>query len=318
MTTKTAPNPVQQRVLDDLLAVGQRRPPGETALAERLERLLVEGTAPAADLVPAADRGLFISKSRLDALACDGRYLDLLHTPFTGTEASLRGTLVHTALEVDQAGGRARPVEEVIAYAWRRIGEGASQQSQTLASLPGVRADALRADVLRLLLDFRDQFPLLPSAWAVRAEPALRVRLHDGRVVLQGRPDLAIGRPTHDRRRLMLLDYKTGARQPARHRADLRFYALLATLKHRVAPFRVATLYLDEAAWDVEEPTGELLEQAAHELVEQINRAAELAFATPADADLQLRPSAACGWCARASGCPALRGSGTIRALPAA
>lgn len=318
MTTETAPNPVQQRVLDDLLAVGRRRPPGETALAERLERILVEGTATAAERVPDESGGLFVSKGRLDALACDGRFLDLLHTPFTGNEASLRGTLVHTALEVDQAGARSRPVEAVIAYAWDRLASGGSRESRTLAGLSDVRADALRADVLRLVLDFRDQFPLLPHSWAVRAEPALRVRLHGGRIVLQGRPDLAIGRPTHDRRRLLLLDYKTGARYPERHRADLRFYALLATLKHRVAPFRVATLYLDEAGWDVEDPDTALLETAVRQLVDQIDRAAELSFATPADSALRLQPSAACGWCTRAPSCPALRDSGVIRALPAA
>lgn len=298
-------NPLQRRVLDELLAVGQARPAGDPAVARRLRVLLDERTAQAATIVPSGDRGLYLSKGRLDALACDGRFVDQEERPFTYSPAIVRGTLAHTGIEVDTAGGRRREPDAVLELAWRRFAGEGGPAADYVAGLPVVEADALRADALRTVVEFRDQFPLLPSAWHVRTEPTLRVRLHGGAITLLGRPDLMIGRPTLDHRRMLLVDLKTGGRHPLRHRADVRLYALLATLKYGVAPFRVATYYLDEGGWDATDVDDALLEAAARDLVDKVDRAARLAYDRPPESTWNLGVGPACDWCGRAAQCPA-------------
>lgn len=298
-------NSPQRRVLDELLAVGEARPPGDPAVARRLRLFLDDRTAQAAALVPSGDRGLYLSKGRLDALTCDGRFVDQQERPFTYSPAIVRGTLAHTGIDVDIAGRRSRDPAAVLELAWRRFAGEGGRAADYVAGLPVVEADALRADALRTVVDFRDQFPLLPSAWHVRTEPALRVRLHDGRVTLLGRPDLLIGRPTLDHRRMLVIDLKTGARHPLRHRADVRLYALLVTLKYGVAPFRVATYYLDEGDWDAADVDDGLLEDAARDLVGKVGRAARLAYDRPPESTWSLGAGPACDWCGRAAQCPA-------------
>lgn len=298
-------NPVQRRVLDELLAVSRPRPLGDRALADRCRAQLRQRTEEAAALVPAGDRGLYLSKGRLDALGCDGRFLDQQAHPFSYSPAVLRGTLAHTGIEVDTAGARARTPQEVLEQAWRRLATD-DRAARYVAGLPPAEADALRADALRTVVEFRDQFPLLPSAWHPRTEPALRTRLHGGRVVVLGRPDLMIGRPTLDRRRLLIIDLKTGARYPQRHRADVALYALLATVKYGVAPFRVATYYLDEGDWDAQDVDDAMLDTAVADVSDKVVRAAWLTYASPPERSLRLLPGPACGWCDRAGSCPAL------------
>ncbi len=305
MVDLAACNPVQRRILDELLSVGASRPPAEPALADRLARRLHELTGDVVDLIPPDDR-LFVSKGRLDALMCDGRYVDQLDAPFEWAPPLVRGTLAHTGIEMDLAGEQSRDATAVVDYAWQQLATSGKGAGEYLASLGGVEADALRADARRTVLDFRDQFPPLPDAWQPRTEQPLRYQLHGGRVVLQGKPDLQIGRPTADFRRMLLVDLKTGGRAPLRHRADMRLYALLATLKHGVAPFRVATYYLDEAAWDAEDVDEDVLEAALRDVAGKLRRAAHLEFARPPESQFDLVVGPQCGWCGRAGTCPAL------------
>ncbi|HVL99468.1 MAG TPA: PD-(D/E)XK nuclease family protein [Egibacteraceae bacterium] len=297
-------NPVQRRVLDELLAVRRPRPVGDPTVARRLRADLTARTAGAAALVPPGDRGLYLSKGRLDALGCDGRFVDQREGAFRFSPAVVRGTLAHTGIEIDTAGGRVRPPADVLGQAWERF-VAEDRAADYVAGLAPVEADALRADALRTVVEFRDQFPPLPSSWHPRTEPALRARLHDGRLTLLGRPDLMIGRPTLDRRRLLVIDLKTGGRHPARHRADLALYALLATVKYGVSPFQVATYYLDEGDWDAVDVDDDLLASAVADVAVKAERAARLAYARPPDRALRLVAGPACGWCTRAAACPA-------------
>lgn len=298
-------NPVQRRVLDGLLEVGRPRPPGDPAPARRCRAGLTEKTTEAAALVPAQGRGLYLSKGRLAALGCDGRFMDQQQRPFRYSPQIVRGTLAHAGIEVDIAGDRTRSPGEVLGQAWERL-LAEDRARAYVASLAPAEADSLRADALRTVVEFRDQFPLLPSVWHPRTEPTLRVRLHGGRITLLGRPDLMIGRPTLDHRRLLIVDLKTGARDQERHRADLAFFALLATIKYGVVPFRLATYYLDEGDWDAVDVDADLLVRTVQDVAAKVVRAAWLAYAGPPERALRLTPGPACGWCARAAECSAL------------
>jgi hypothetical protein len=305
-------------VWHELLAVGQPRPRTDPALAQAVRQRLEDRTAAAAQLVPPGRR-LWVNKSALAALACDGRFLDREDTPFVWSSAAVCGQLAHTAIEVDSAGARRRDPDEVLAFAWARFAGRGDGAGAFLGRLDGPEADALRADVRKRLLAFRECFPLLPAAAHARMEVPFTVALHGGRIVLKGVPDLVVGRATPTHRRMQLLDFKSGARSSAQ-RHDVRFYALLATLKLGVAPFRVATYYLDEADWEHEDVDASLLETTLHRLVGGIRRAVQLTFRRPQEDALRLTPGPGCRWCGRAPECLArvlAHERGVLETLPA-
>lgn len=298
-------NPAQQRVLDDLLGWREPRPPADADGDRRWSQRLEECLAPAAALVPPGGE-LWLNKSKLDALDCDGRFLDQQDEPFAWSVPLLRGRMAHTAIELDHYGRRERRVEEVVAGAWERLATERGSHGDFLAELGGVAADDLRGQTAEAVREFRECFPPLPEPVEVRAEVAFRARLCGGKITLAGRPDFALGRPQHaGQRRLLLLDFKTGRRQPLQHRADMRFYALLATLKYGVPPFRVATYYLDEAGWEAEDVDADVLEAAVRTVDAKARRAARLEFDRPPDGELRLVAGPACNWCGRAPSCPA-------------
>lgn len=119
-------------------------------------------------------------------------------------------------------------------------------------------------------------------------------------------PDLVLGRALATERRVLLVDLKTGNRGPhhLHHLHDMRFYALLATLATGVAPFRVATYYLDEASWEHEDITYDHLEAAARTAADKVLRAGALVHPPPTE-HLRLVAGTACRWCSRAPSCPA-------------
>lgn len=297
--------PVQRQVLEDLLAVDAPRPLADLGAGPRLRAQLDAGLAEVAPLLPHARAPLIVGKSMLDTLNCDGRFLDRLDTPFAWAPAMVAGTLAHTGIAVDLAGGWARDPGEVVRHAWQAFATSGTPAGRYLAALGGAEADALRGRALNLIVEFREIFPPLPDWVTIRTEPDLAAALLDDRVVLRGKPDLAIGRALHaGRRRLLFVDLKTGRRNPLRDRADMRFYALLAALKYGVAPFRVATFYLDEAGWDAEDVDDDVLEAAARTVIDKAARAVRLIHARPPDDELRLVPGRSCHWCGRASACP--------------
>jgi hypothetical protein len=247
---------------------------------------------------------LRVNKTALDALDCDGRYLDLRTQPFTWSERLLAGKLAHRAIELDHAGGFQRPVTELVTHAWMETATDRGSAADFVADLCGVAADSLRGTVTERVITFRESFPVLPSSAEVRAEKPYTVRLAGGAVELRGVPDLVLGRATARERRVLLVDLKTGNRG-VRHLHDMRFYALLATLATGVAPFRVATYYLDEASWEHEDIELDHLEAAARTVAAKVERAGELAAAPPPVDLLRLEPGPACRWCTRSPGCPA-------------
>lgn len=297
-------SPPQRRVYHELLSVGARRPPHDSDLVAAVRGFLHQRTAAVGDSRPNGARGLRLNKTSLNALDCEGRYVDLCDSLFAWSPPTVLGTLVHRGVELDQAGRRTRDVPAVIAQAWGDFAQKGESAGEYLATLAGVEADALRAEASARLIEFRECFPLVPAAWTVRLEPRLTVHLHRGAVELLGKPDVLFGGPHHAERRMLLIDLKTG-RRSSKDREDMRFYALLATLKYGDAPFRVATYYLDEADWDAEEIDAGALEAAARSVADRVTRAARLTWQRPRDSELRLLAGPSCRWCGRAPHCPA-------------
>ncbi|HSK98634.1 MAG TPA: PD-(D/E)XK nuclease family protein [Euzebyales bacterium] len=306
--------PTQQRAWDDLLAVDAPRPTPDPAWPAPL-RARLEGAARSAvaDLPPEVT--LRLNKSALDALNCDGRYLDLRAQPFEWSPRLLLGKLAHRAIELDHAGGFQRPVRDLVAHAWMEAATDRGSAAAFVAELGGVAADGLRGAVSQRVISFRESFPALPPTAEVRSEKPYLVRLADGRVELRGVPDLVLGRAMATERRMLLVDIKTGGRGP-HHLHDMRFYALLATLATGIAPFRVATYYLDEAGWEHEDITFDHLEAAARTVADKLVRAGALGR-QPAPEPLRLVPGPACRWCRRAPDCPAAAMASDVAAVVA-
>ena len=306
--------PTQQRAWDHLLAVDQPRPTPDPTWPDPLRARLEVAACHAVDELP-PEVTLRLNKSALDALNCDGRYLDLRSRPFEWSPRLLLGKLAHRAIELDHAGGFRRPVPDLVEHAWTETATDRSSAANFVAELGGVAADGLRGAVSQRVISFRESFPNLPSTAEVRAEKPYLVRLADGRVELRGVPDLVLGRALASERRVLLVDLKTGSRGP-HHLYDMRFYALLATLATGIAPFRVATYYLDEAAWEHEDITFDHLEAAVRTVAAKVVRAGELSR-QPVGEQLRLVPGPACGWCRRASSCPAAAMADDVAAVVA-
>lgn len=317
--------PAQARVRDELLAWHAERPVVDPELALELRATLEVGAravferhdVPTPQPAPQPDRwryadSIWVSKSRLDRLVCDGLYRAALEEPFTYTATIAVGTLTHRAIELDHATRRAYTPEAVVDRVWHEVVTEPGDALATFANgLDEMDAASLRQDVEQLLTEHRDVWPPLPSGLHVRGEQSVRVELLDGRVVLQGTPDLTVGRVRDDRARMLLVDLKTGLRRPEDERQELRFYALLLTLKHGQPPFRWAAHYVAEGAWDVEDYRPELLDTAVRRTLDSIDQAVRL---MDPDAPERLRASSRCRFCPRRDTCPEYlsQGDGTV------
>lgn len=317
--------PAQARLRDELFAWAQPRPEVDATLVDELRRELEDGAVerlrahgrlepeelPTGRPQRYAD-ALFVSKSRLDRLVCDGLYRAALAEPFRWSRPGAVGTLSHLTIQRDHETRRRWSPEQVVDATWRAT---ASVPGDGLAAwcngLDEGEEAAVRQDVEQLLTEHRDIWPQLPSTLHPRFEQSVRVELAGGRVVLLGTPDLTVGRVRDDRARVLVVDFKTGFRRPAQERQELRFYALLLALKLRQPPFRWASYYVAEGAWDVEDLAEPLLRTAVRRTLDGIDQALRLA---DEDAPERLQAGRWCTFCPRRDGCPEYlsQGDGTL------
>lgn len=292
----------QQAVCHDLLGWGQARPASDSSLPARLQQRLDDQLR---DAVAGHDERLFVSKSRLRALDCDGRWLDQLATPFVPSTQLVTGSLVHAAIEVDSARGRGDPPGEVVDWVVDREVARDSQDAALLRGLDALELAQVQATCRDRVVEWRELWPVLEDVH-LRFEQRLRWHHDRGRVTVNGIPDLVVTSPTPraDRATAVIVDLKTGRRNEVVHRGELRLYGMLWTLKHRQAPWRWATYYLAEGRWDVEDCTPALLESTVERVVHGVKSMVRLA--QPHDEDeLRLHPGSHCSFCGRRPNCPA-------------
>jgi CRISPR/Cas system-associated exonuclease Cas4 (RecB family) len=91
----------------------------------------------------------------------------------------------------------------------------------------------------------------------------------------------------------VIIDLKSG-RIYSNHREDLRFYALVESLRSGQPPRRLATYSLESARADVEEVSEGVLQAAVRRVVDGANAIYEL---TREDREPKLSPGAHCRWC---------------------
>lgn len=292
--------PVQQRVVDLLGAKPGERPEFPTDLSDRLRHDLERQLDPVVKALPTDEPALWVSKHDLASIhGCEVRFLAERDQPFAWTVQLARGTVTHKAIELS-LGWRGELVPlELVDEAMASIERGDRSLGEFLRTAGEADLAALRVEANERVAAFLDVFPPLDRRWRPVVEARLRAELCGDRIVLNGRIDLALGQPTGMVAGKVLIDFKTGTTS-LHHRDDLRFYALIETLRLGVPPRRLATVYLDSGRIDTEEMTDGLLDATVRRVTDGIARLASL---TRAPDDAAFRPGNACRWCVLADTC---------------
>jgi hypothetical protein len=296
--TRQALTPRQIRTLNELLALGGERPYTPADLADRLEEHLIKGTEDS--LRRWTEKSLWLTKSTLfTALRCEGQLVADASTPRTTLHpATVVGVLAHRAIQLSYTHpGRsvADNVREALA--------GARDADPKLGQWWDTANVATQSDVLTQtasrVTTFSDDWPPLEEVWSPRFEDPISARI--GRLTLSSRADLVLGRPRADlRQTLLLVDLKSGNLNED-HADEAQFYALVATLRHRVAPWRSVVYSLASGDYTEPDVTEASLFAIADKVVTAVNNMVDALTETRPAA---LNPGEHCRWCPARDLCP--------------
>lgn len=293
-------NPAQRAVLDLLGCPLAERPVFDPELATDLRHELEEALAPlVADR--SEDDPLKIKKHRLSRVhGCEARFVAEDDQPFRPTPATVRGTIAHKAIELAMNWpGEANPLD-LVDEATARFAESDRWLADWLQTAGEADRAELRGEAGARVAKFLECFPPLATRWRPVPESRYTADLCDGRIVLDGKVDLTLGTATGDRAGKVLIDLKTGGFS-VDHAHDLRFYALIETLRLGVPPRLIATYDLDRARAVPEEVSEAVLRSAVARTVDGVVRIVEL---TGGSRPVTTTPSAACRWCLIQRECP--------------
>ncbi|HEX4868356.1 MAG TPA: PD-(D/E)XK nuclease family protein [Acidimicrobiales bacterium] len=292
-------NPAQAEVLAALGARPHERPAFDPRLRAELRAELEERLAPLADQLPRGT-SLWVSKHLLSSVhGCEGMFVARDAEEFAWTPANARGVVAHKAIELavswrgDPAPGLL--VDEALA----RLASGTDSIAGYLGALgEGERAE-LHGEATERVSMFQECFPRLEARWRPVPESRLRADLCNDRIVLSGKVDLTVGRAEGVRAGKVLIDLKTGGFAPT-HVDDLRFYALVETLRLGVPPRLLASYYLDGGRLHDETVHEALLRAALERVVRGVEAAVDLRHNGRVPT---LRPGPPCRWCPVQQGC---------------
>jgi hypothetical protein len=211
---------------------------------------------------------------------------------------TVRGQVVHKAIEL-AVHWRGEPVPGgLVDEAVERLADGDLGAARFLAGMSEAERAQLRGEATDLVTKFQECFPPLKSVWRPVTESRAYVELLGGRIVLTGKVDLTLGKYEPGNPTKVIIDLKSGM-PVATHREDLRFYALLETVRLGVPPRLLASYYLDAARAQPEVVSVPLLEAAAARTIDGIRKLVEL----QAGREPTVQPGPSCRWCPRADDC---------------
>ncbi|MEM7339792.1 MAG: PD-(D/E)XK nuclease family protein [Actinomycetota bacterium] len=291
-------NPTQQRITDELGATRDERPSFEPDLGASVRHWLEEEIAPL--LVDADELPLFVSKHKLMLIhSCPTRYVAEEQQEFEWTVPSARGSVAHKAIELMVTWrGTPTPIDLVEAALGRLEAEERGVGS-FIASLDDAERAELAGRANDFVTTFTETFPPLRRQWVPVAESRVRAELCDGALSLQGKIDLSLGRADGTRAGKVLFDLKTG-RASASHREDLRFYALLETMKLGVPPRLLVNYYLEAGEPHREPVSTDVIEAAGKRLIDGVTKIIE---ATAPGADTKRVTGPGCRFCPALTAC---------------
>lgn len=285
--------PAQQAVIDVLGANPSERPEFDADLRGRLHDSLAEDLAPFTEHLT-RDDPLFVSKRALSQVhGCEELFLHEQTTDFEWIGPIAVGMVAHKAIELSiHWRGSPHPFDLVDEAMGRLSGEERGL-GLFLSQMPEGERAQLRSDVNDRVAAFLETWPKLKPRWRPVTESRVRAEFLGSRIVLSGKVDLTLGNAEGMRAGKVIIDLKTGRFRPA-HRDDLRYYALIETLRVGTPPRLIASYYLDQGQFVPETVTEDVLDVAAERLVRGVQAMTELA---DVERDPVKRPSLACNWC---------------------
>ncbi len=255
-----------------------------------------------APLAARLDAPLFVNKSTLSqVLGCEGHWEAEVTAGFEWSVPVAVGQIAHAAIAQSFHRRDGASPDDLVDSVLDRL---ADDEQSSVGSWIAVLDEGERADLRGLAIDrvagFAELWPPMRPGRTLRTETAVRVELAGELIQLSGRPDLTIGSPSGTTAGKVVIDVKTGRSRGA-HLDDLRFYALLETIKLGVPPFRLVTQYLESGRVDVRTVTLDDLEAAVRRATEGVTRMLELRLGLRSAA---LRPGRHCRWCPARITCP--------------
>jgi hypothetical protein len=240
---------------------------------------------------------VFVTKHSLAGVfGCEAKFL--APDSFEWTPSRARGQVSHRAIQL-LINWRGEPAPaELVDEAIARLMNEEKGMSAWLEGLGEADLADLRAMAGDDVTKFMECFPPLDPRSRPVTESATQWPV-DGPVLLRGRADLTMGKPFERESRKLIVDLKTG-QVAARHREDLRFYAIVETLSRRVPPRKLASFYLDAAQPIVEDVNENMLRSTLRRTLDGINAMIELRVEGRPPT---LRPGAPCRWCSIATDC---------------
>ena len=293
----------QRRTLEGLIGTGAR-PTFPADLAQRL-RDRIESAVRELELA----QPLWLGKEKLNQhRRCEGLFRSVLvgeAPPFAHSARSAHGVFLHKAIEVEVGARDGIDAHEIAETAVGRVLEREERFAEYWGGLSQSDRDDAIMEVVRRVTLFQGSFPpLKPLRRELSPISELRVRaeLLAGDLVLSGQIDLVLGTPDRiepNRATRLVVDLKTGSAYPE-FAEDMRFYALVMTLRFGVPPYRAASLFLESGTWQAEDVTEEILVHAADRAI----AAARASAALSNGREPVLTPGVHCSWCPRAVDCP--------------
>jgi PD-(D/E)XK nuclease superfamily len=243
------------------------------------------------------DESVFLSKHRVSSvLGCEVQHLH--DDEFSWSPAVAGGQVAHRAVQL-MINWRGDPVPaDVVDEALARLADDDSSIGDWIEGLSEADLADLRGFAVDKLIKFQECFPPLDRRAAPTVESSVRWPL-DGPIVLSGKVDLTLGRPAGAESRKVIIDLKTGWVSP-KHREDLRFYALVETLRTQIPPRKIASFYLDAGEPVVEDVTERILLTASRRMLDAVNAEIELRVE---GREPVKRPGVSCRWCPLQSDC---------------
>lgn len=300
MNNEAPLNAAQQEIIDTIGASATDRPEFDPALARELQHSLDDRLDDLGARFTIEDP-LVVFKRRLNlVLGCQSQFMfEYDSNEFSWSVPVARGVIAHKAIELSiHRKDRPAPLVliddaiESIINSERHLGE------WLVAQPPTTRAE-LRAEANERLVAFLETWPPIKPQWWPTTESRVAAEFSDGRIRAQGKVDLTLGRADGPRAGKVVVDFKTGGYQ-ASHVDDLRFYALIETLRIGTPPRMVASYYLDKAAAVAEAVTEDRLWAASDRLCAGIDLIVALGV------DRQEPTESAgprCRWCPRIDEC---------------
>ena len=282
-------NPLQQAVIDALGIPPDWQPLPAEVIAS-IEDQLISALAPVADKFT-AEAPLRVNKHHLATVhGCEKYHVVQREAPFAWNINTVRGTIAHKGIELMLNWRGPIVPAEVVDAAITSVAENPRESaSGFLISLSAHEMAELRGAVLGAVTNFLECFPPIKAQWRPMVEYSASYALFDNSIVLTSRMDLVLGGPG----KKVIIDLKTGRLTPT-HRDDLRFYALVETLRSRQTPRQLGSYSLDSARLESEDVTEGLLQSAARRTAQGILLIADLVLKTR---EPDLRAGYQCRWC---------------------